>query len=213
MKDGKNLIYSFDSYELDPAESRLLRDGAVVPLPPKAFQTLVVLVENNGHLVDKETLINRVWTDSFVEEGNLKICVHTLRNALAGSKFIETVPKKGYRFNAPVRLIDRPGNNFLVEKQTVSSLTIETTRIDDDARYLPDGQFSLTHYLKRPRFLVPVILVALLASLGAYYFASDRSVKNPPLASPLAGVKTMAVLPSVPTRSEPSGLSAAANPS
>ena len=45
MKDGKNLIYRFDSYELDPAESRLLRDGEVVPLPPKAFQTLVVLVE------------------------------------------------------------------------------------------------------------------------------------------------------------------------
>lgn len=195
MKDGKNLIYSFDSYELDPAESRLLRDGEVVPLPPKAFQTLVVLVENNGHLVDKETLINEVWTDSFVEEGNLKICVHTLRNALAGSKFIETVPKKGYRFNAPVKLVERPGNNFLVEKQTVSSITFEATRIDDDARYLLAGRRSLASSIKQPRFLVPAILVAMLATLGAWYFASDRSIKNPLIASPLAGVKTMAVLP------------------
>ncbi|MBA3321576.1 MAG: winged helix-turn-helix domain-containing protein, partial [Pyrinomonadaceae bacterium] len=76
-------LYEFDAFRLDPAERQLLRDGAPVPLTPKVFETLVVLVERGGHLVEKEELLKLVWAEAFVEEANLARCVHTLRKALS----------------------------------------------------------------------------------------------------------------------------------
>lgn len=143
------MIYEFDSFELDPTERRLLCDGKPVALPPKAFETLVALVENNGSLVEKEELMNRVWADSFVEEGNLKICVHTLRKVLNGSNFIETVPKKGYRFNAPVRLVEKQPNDLTIEKQIVSRITIAAGTVDDEPE--TNRIFALPQTLARPR--------------------------------------------------------------
>lgn len=99
--------YEFGAFRLDPAESQLLRDGVNVPLTPKVFEVLVALVERNGHLVEKEELLALVWPDAFIEEANLARCVHTLRKALGegpgGHRYIETVPKRGYRFNGEVR--------------------------------------------------------------------------------------------------------------
>ena len=75
-------------------------------MTPKATEILLVLVEHAGHMVDKDTLINRVWPDAFVEEGNLNKNIFFLRKALGewegGREYIETVPKRGYRFVAPV---------------------------------------------------------------------------------------------------------------
>ncbi|MBA3355917.1 MAG: winged helix-turn-helix domain-containing protein [Pyrinomonadaceae bacterium] len=102
-------LYEFDSFRLDPAERQLLRDGQPVALTPKVFETLVVLVERSGHLVEKEELMKLVWAEAFVEEANLARCIHTLRKALGeehnGHKYIETVPKRGYRFVVAVREI------------------------------------------------------------------------------------------------------------
>jgi DNA-binding winged helix-turn-helix (wHTH) protein/pimeloyl-ACP methyl ester carboxylesterase/class 3 adenylate cyclase len=106
VKEAKRL-YEFSPFRLDRDERLLLWGGKAVPLTPKAFDTLVVLVENSGHVVSKEELIQRVWPDSFVEENNLAQNISILRKALgeraAGLKFIETVPKRGYRFVADVR--------------------------------------------------------------------------------------------------------------
>jgi DNA-binding winged helix-turn-helix (wHTH) protein/Tfp pilus assembly protein PilF len=100
--------YEFGPFRLDPAERQLLRDGVNVPLTPKVFEMLVVLVERNGHLVEKEELLNLVWADAFIEESNLARCVHTLRKALGeehgGHRYVETVPKRGYRFGGEVRV-------------------------------------------------------------------------------------------------------------
>ena len=100
-------IYEFGSFRLDAAERMLLRDGMVVPLTPKAFDTLLVLVENSGHLLDKDDLMKRIWPDSFVEEGGLTRNVSVLRKVLgedsADSQYIETVPGRGYRFVGGVR--------------------------------------------------------------------------------------------------------------
>jgi Tol biopolymer transport system component/DNA-binding winged helix-turn-helix (wHTH) protein len=102
-------IYGFGGYRLDPGEQRLLRDGQPVPLTPKVFELLRVLVQNAGHLVEKERLLKQVWADTFVEEASLNRGISVLRKALgegpADQKYIETVPKRGYRFIAPVRLI------------------------------------------------------------------------------------------------------------
>jgi len=116
-------LYEFDSFRLDPAERQLLRNGVPVPLTPKVFQTLVVLVERSGHLVEKEELLNLVWADAFVEEANLARCVHTLRKALGEEhnehKYIETVPKRGYRFNGEVR----------VREQAIAAAPIKTLAV------------------------------------------------------------------------------------
>lgn len=100
-------FYRFKSFRLDVQERQLLRDGVAVPLTPKAFDVLAVLVERGGHLVEKDELLRLVWSNSFVEEANVARIVHTLRKVLGedenGNKFIETVPKRGYRFVAVVR--------------------------------------------------------------------------------------------------------------
>ncbi|HET8926000.1 MAG TPA: protein kinase [Candidatus Acidoferrum sp.] len=99
-------FYAFGPFRLDSEKRVLVRDGTAVPLAPKASEILLVLVEQAGHLVDKDALINRVWPDAFVEEGNLNKNIFFLRKALGewepGREYIETVPKRGYRFVAPV---------------------------------------------------------------------------------------------------------------
>lgn len=98
--------YEFGPFRLEVAERLLLRDGEPVLLPPKAFDTLLVLVANCGRILKKDDLLKAVWPETIVEENNLSQYVSTLRKALGdapnGNKYIETVPKLGYRFVAHV---------------------------------------------------------------------------------------------------------------
>ena len=108
MSGGTNGVYQFKSFRLNVSERQLLHGGISIPLTPKAFDVLVHLVENAGHLVSKDELMDAVWFDSFVEPGNLPRTIHTIRNVLARHEndiYIETVPKKGYRFVAEVSAI------------------------------------------------------------------------------------------------------------
>lgn len=99
-------LYEFGAFRLDADERLLLRNGETVALPPKAFDLLLTMVGQPGHLLEKEELLKTVWPDHFVEENNLADNVFKLRKALGegenGHKYIETVPKRGYRFVAPV---------------------------------------------------------------------------------------------------------------
>jgi DNA-binding winged helix-turn-helix (wHTH) protein/tetratricopeptide (TPR) repeat protein len=99
-------IYRFDRFVLDPVERILLCEGTPVSLTPKAFDTLVCLVRNQGSMVTKDELLRRIWPDTFVEEINLAVNISTLRKALGESpqesRFIATVPGRGYRFVAQV---------------------------------------------------------------------------------------------------------------
>jgi Tol biopolymer transport system component/DNA-binding winged helix-turn-helix (wHTH) protein len=105
-------VCEFGSFRLDLAERRLLRDGQAVALTPKAYEVLVVLVVRAGHLVTKEEMLQQVWQDTFVDEANLAYNVSTLRKALADDavphRYIETVPKRGYRFVALVTPLVSP---------------------------------------------------------------------------------------------------------
>jgi DNA-binding winged helix-turn-helix (wHTH) protein len=104
----KDVNYEFDRFEFRPSEQQLLCDGSPIPLTNKAFDTLLVLIANNGHLVEKSELISAVWKDSFIEEGNLAVTISMIRKALGDtrkqSKYIQTVVKRGYRFIASARL-------------------------------------------------------------------------------------------------------------
>jgi DNA-binding winged helix-turn-helix (wHTH) protein/tetratricopeptide (TPR) repeat protein len=99
-------VYSFGPFELDTDEQILRRDGQPLPMKPKVFELLVVLVENSGRLVGKDELMKQVWAGTFVEEGNLAVSIVKLRQALGEAhnerRYIETVPRRGYRFVARV---------------------------------------------------------------------------------------------------------------
>jgi DNA-binding winged helix-turn-helix (wHTH) protein/TolB-like protein len=103
-------LYEFGPFRLDPHERLLLRAGHPIPLTPKAFDLLTVLVQRGGHLIEKQELLEAVWPASFVEEGNLCVMVHALRKAFGSDHrdytYIETVPKRGYRFAAEVKLVE-----------------------------------------------------------------------------------------------------------
>jgi TolB-like protein/DNA-binding winged helix-turn-helix (wHTH) protein/Flp pilus assembly protein TadD len=105
--------YIFGPFVLDPMENLLLREGQAVPVPDKALETLLMLVQSPGHLIAKAELLQRVWPNTFVEEATLAQNISTLRKALNGSpgdaEYIETVPRHGYRFIAPVKVLDVPG--------------------------------------------------------------------------------------------------------
>jgi DNA-binding winged helix-turn-helix (wHTH) protein len=108
---GTDAAYEFDVFRLEIDEQRLLRNGSVVHLAPKEFETLRLLIAHHGRLVSKQMLLDHVWTGTFVGDDAItqRICV--LRKALGEhperARFIETVPKRGYRFVAPVRALKR----------------------------------------------------------------------------------------------------------
>src|ERR1700730_10574202 len=109
MVGKKWFFLDFGHFRLDSAERVLLADGHPVPLTPKAYETLIVLLENHGHILEKSELLTRIWRDTFVEEGTLVQNISTLRKVLGdaddGSAYIETIPRRGYRFVGAVRAI------------------------------------------------------------------------------------------------------------
>src|SRR5262249_5865321 len=106
------LLYHFGPFVLDPHERRLVCGGELVSLTPTAFDLLVYLLEHRGHLIGKDELMEAIWKDSHVEEGNLSRTIHVLRRVLGqgdtDAKYIETVPTKGYRFVALVAEVNSP---------------------------------------------------------------------------------------------------------
>src|SRR6185312_8638837 len=100
-------VYEFGPFRLDPEERTLMDKGEAVVLTPKGFDLLFALVRNAGHVVGKEALMREVWPDTFVEENNLTVNISALRKVLgagaSGHGYIQTVPRRGYRFAASVR--------------------------------------------------------------------------------------------------------------
>jgi len=137
---SKDSTYEFGPFRLEVAERLLLRDGKPLPLTPKAFDTLLVLVENSGHLVDKDELIKQVWPDTFVEEGSLARNISVLRKLLGGNstdtQYIETMPKRGYRFTPGVKqfegeevLVRRRARVRIVTEEEIDELTPSDERL------------------------------------------------------------------------------------
>jgi DNA-binding winged helix-turn-helix (wHTH) protein len=105
--------FGFGPFVLDLAACRLWRGGEAVALPPKVYDLLVAMVTQHGRMLTKEDLLKAVWPDTFVEENNLSVNISTLRKVL-GEGFIETVPKRGYRFTAPVEELSSAGPELVV---------------------------------------------------------------------------------------------------
>lgn len=120
--------YEFGPFRLDAAERRFSRDGNAVSLAPKVFDTLLMLVENPGRLIEKDELMTKLWPDTFVGEAALARNISDLRRALGGSSgeahYVETVPKSGYRFVADVRLLENSGSIVIAERHTRTSVVV-----------------------------------------------------------------------------------------
>lgn len=130
-------LYEFGPFRLDPEESLLLCDGRPVYLKPKIFETLLLVVENRGKVLDRETLMQRLWHDTIVEESNLTVSISQLRKALGqtenGDQFIETVPRRGYRFAARVREVITEETALVVQEYTSARIIIEEETNDQAA--------------------------------------------------------------------------------
>src|SRR5262245_37484019 len=116
--------FEFGDFRLEVKERALLRNGVALPLTPKAFDTLLLLVENAGSLVERDEMMRAIWPDSFVEDVGLARNISVLRKALGqddgGQQFIETVPKRGYRFTASVREIVDEAQGVIRDKSSRS---------------------------------------------------------------------------------------------
>src|SRR6185436_5914351 len=122
-------LYEFGPFHLDVHQHVLLRDREIVPLAPKALDLLIALVEQSGHVLSKDELMKQVWPDTIVEEANLSHHVFTLRKALEddkqGAKYIETIPRRGYRFVANVTKLDDASDELVVAEYTRSQIIVE----------------------------------------------------------------------------------------
>lgn len=131
MKALSGKIYEFGKFRVDALEKILFDGTDVISLTPKAFQTLLLLIENCGHALGKEEIMQTVWADSFVEENNLAQNISLLRKVLGegvgGAKYIETVSKRGYRFIAPVHVVEAVEPDSITVERTRARITIRET--------------------------------------------------------------------------------------
>jgi TolB-like protein/DNA-binding winged helix-turn-helix (wHTH) protein/Tfp pilus assembly protein PilF len=179
-------IYEFGPFCLNPAEHTLLRDGRPIPIRPKMFDILLVLIENHGHLVDKERLMSSVWTEQFVEEGNLNKNISMLRRVLGegdnGQKFIETVPKRGFRFVAEVRQLNDFDENDLVAN---APTPVHDVSVEDDSRGFQETPDAASELQARQigtrsfgRNWVGVVVIAVLLLAVVVYVTSIRKSRT-----------------------------------
>jgi TolB-like protein len=137
----RKTCYEFGPFRVDERERRLLRDGEVVLLTPKVFDILLVLVRNSGHILSKDEVMKLVWPNTAVEEGNLARNISTLRSALGEHprehQYIETVPWRGYRFVAGVRLVHDESPDAVIS--AVAVLPFINLTDDPNFEYLSDG--------------------------------------------------------------------------
>jgi len=182
-QDGR--LYGFGPFRLDLTERILCHSGIPVSVPPMAFDTLVVLVERQGHLVLKEELLKILWPDSFVEEGSLTNNISILRKALGEGasehRYIETVPRRGYRF---VATVEELSDEVVVKERTRSSVVIEEeeeisglTQSTEVAEAAATEKARWQVKKKRPlQIMAACIIAAGLAIMALFFVLANTSL-------------------------------------
>ena len=166
-------IFEFAEFRLDATRRLLMKNGETVPLTHKAFETLALLVENRGRVVSKEELLSEIWPDTFVEEGSLARNISVLRKALGEQpgehQFIQTIPKQGYRFVAPVRETFEPVEAPPSEPEPVSDNGIHDTSVSSIHVTDPDNEPQRNLL---PWAIAVGVLAAVLVTALAFYLSS-----------------------------------------
>ena len=179
--------YEFGPYRLVPSERLLLREGEPVALAPKAFETLVALVRRAGRLSEKEELLKEVWPDAFVEESNLTQNVFAVRRALGpaddGKPYIETVPKRGYRFLAAVTVAEEPLQGPApapARPADQAAVTVAEDQVQEPAPGRPADQVTRP---ARSRARMGAAIVGVIALIGVAAVLVKMSRRPAPAAS------------------------------
>src|SRR5262249_35743780 len=188
---------------MDSGERILLRDGRLVELTPKEFDLLLVLVENRGRVVEKERMMQEIWPDTAVEEGNLTTNISTLRKALQegldGRRYIQTVPRRGYRFVGHVSEVVDNDAELTLRGHAKSHIVIEQEeekKATSTYAGTVAGQESLTHKSwvnRRARRRMAVMVLPLLAITTTLVLLLIAKKPKPPAAD--RTMKSIAVLP------------------
>jgi len=208
MRNHVRQFYEFGPFRLDPEKHRLLHLGEPVPLPPKAMEALVLLVQNPGKMLEREQLMQAVWKDSFVEDANLTVAISHLRKALnqigETAEYIETIPRVGYRFVADVRDVSEELAPLIIEKRKYSQTTIEEELINDEPhsakvsgivspKQLPVA--APANAIRTQKILAWVGLAVLLTTAIAAMFYFRRGDGQSGGISSVAPIRSIAVLP------------------
>jgi DNA-binding winged helix-turn-helix (wHTH) protein/Tol biopolymer transport system component len=169
MPTEPRIVYEFGPFHMDPDKQILLRGNDPVPVTPKAFETLLVLVRRSRDVVSKEELLKEVWPNSFVEESNLSQNIFLLRKALGDTaenrQYIVTLPGRGYRFAATVRTVTEHGEALVAQARTRAQIVIEENEAETEQalKALPIPQMPGA----RRKFMLSLAVVAGLLAFGA----------------------------------------------
>jgi DNA-binding winged helix-turn-helix (wHTH) protein/TolB-like protein/Flp pilus assembly protein TadD len=203
MSLKSKLLYEFGGFRFDPAERLLTSEGTPIPLAPKAFDVLLLLVQNGSRLTTKEELMRRVWPDSFVEEANLTVNISALRKVLGtgpgGQHYIETVPKNGYRFVMPIR--ELRDSDLLLPAARVGAILsdsnragpklVESTSAADVALPAVAPAQAPTASVRLPYWVGSAVLVVIAVAFWIYLAHRREPVARPPARE----LRSLAVLP------------------
>ncbi len=194
MEGQTNSFYEFGSFRIDRRERLLLHDGEPVSLSPKVYDTLLELVRHSGHVVEKEELMRAVWPDTFVEEANLTVNISALRKALGEGDserpYIETVPRRGYRFVSPVTEVKDDGADSFTEEHAKPRLPIEEEHKADATKEESTYVTSVRELPRSRKWGLPVAGISVLVGLGLVaYFAWIKRAESG------VKVRSIAVLP------------------
>ena len=203
MGNAVKHLYEFGPFQLDAGERVLRRGQKRIDLPPRVFDTLVALAESDGRLLAKDELMDRIWPDSAVEENNLTQAIYLLRRVLQdgenGNRYIETVPKRGYRFLAPVRETARDAsgahrvavNAAAPDAAVKESFDAATSAAPVEVLASDSPRVATSPHPATWQRAVPAVLIVALAVVGtllALRLLKSRQTTN-------AGLHALAVLP------------------
>src|SRR5271167_3475596 len=172
MATGPKVLYDFGPFRVDPEKQVLLRENQPVPVTPKTFETLLILVRHSREVVSKDDLMKELWPDSFVEESNLSQNIFMLRKALGETpedrRYIVTLPGKGYRFVAEVRTVTQDGEDVIIASHSREQLVVQQATEDAAAPPAsPKHRFSW-------KYAVAIGLAVALLTVGIVRLVHNR---------------------------------------
>jgi DNA-binding winged helix-turn-helix (wHTH) protein/TolB-like protein/Flp pilus assembly protein TadD len=203
MGEQSQHFYEFGRFRVITGDRLLVRDQEIVQLTPKVFDILLALVESSGQVISKDSLMKRVWPDSFVEEGNLTQNISLLRKALGegqnGHQYIETVARRGYRFVAPVyESRDGGPDSTRVNASAAVAVVEPATEVTSESEPVSGSRAVGVQYVigslnRHPRVSLATLLALVLATAGIVYFTRGGKAVD----GSSSVIESIAVLPFV----------------
>ena len=176
MANESTILYEFGTFRVDPDRQILLRDNQPIPITPKVFETLLILVRHSGEVVTKDELMRELWPDAFVEESNLSQNIFMLRKALGDApearRHIVTIPGRGYRFATVVRTVTQAAEHLVISSHSRSRLIVEQTGSEagEAANVLP----TLRRSRARSAYAIAIALVIGFLAVAAVILSRWR---------------------------------------